>query len=135
MKMRTGKEGRQLTCEVWAARNMIIQPGIPVGMEPDTVGYAVCRFLPKCEILCRDYVEQSYRLRLAKGRKRRPVISWFTVPARMLELPGGVVKATVAIFPEGVEVRSVVLGTPGLPQKACRSGKKRPEIRVFRSAS
>ena len=85
MKMKTGKEGRRLSCDVWTAKELKFQTEIPCSLESDAVGYAACRFLTKCEILCRDYVEQSYRLRLKQGKGRRSVRSRFTAPARMMD--------------------------------------------------
>ena len=135
MKMKTGKEGRQLICEVWAAKDLKILGNCPRDLDPDTIGYAVCRFLTKCDLLCREYVEQSYRLRLARGRKRRPVKSFFTAPARKLELPGCYLQAEVLISPAGVEVCCVEFAAVKEKLKKHHMKKDRPVIRVYRSAS
>ena len=135
MKMKTGKEGRRLACDVWAAKELKFKTEIPCSLESDTIGYAACRFLTKSEILCRDYVEQSYRLRLKQGKGRRPVRSWFTAPARMLELPGAKVEGRVMITRKGVEVQSVSIMATNEMGKQKTSVKEKTAIRVYRSAS
>ena len=47
MKMKTGKEGRRLSCDVWSAKKLKFQTEILCGLESDTIGYAACRFLSK----------------------------------------------------------------------------------------
>ena len=135
MKMKTGKEGRRLSCDVWSAKKLKFQTEILCGLESDTIGYAACRFLSKCDILCRDYVEQSYRLRLKQGKGRRGVRSWFTAPARMLELPGAKVEVRVMITQKGVEVQSVSIMATNEMGKQKTSVKEKTAIRVYRSAS
>lgn len=135
MKMKTGKEGRCLSCDVWAAKELKFQTEIPCSLESDTIGYAACRFLSKCDILCRDYVEQSYRLRLKQRKGRRGVRSWFTAPSRMLELPGAKVEVRVMITQKGVEVQSVSIMATNEMGKQKTSVKEKTAIRVYRSAS
>ena len=135
MKMKTGKEGRRLSCDVWTAKELKFQTEIPCSLESDAVGYAACRFLTKCEILCRDYVEQSYRLRLKQGKGRRSVRSRFTAPARMMELPGAKVEVRVMITPKGVEVQSVSIMAANETGQQKPPLKEKAAIRVYRSAS
>ena len=135
MKMKTGKEGRRLSCGVWAAKAFKYQAEIPCGLESETIGYAVCRFLTKCDTLRRDYVEQSYRLRLKQGKGRRSVRSRFTAPARMMELPGAKVEVRVMITPKGVEVQSVSIMAANETGQQKPPLKEKAAIRVYRSAS
>ena len=78
-------------------------------MEPDTIRYAVCRFFSRTPALCRAYAWESYQLRLARGKGRRPRRHRCTIPAPLMELPAGWVQVRFQVDPTGVTIRQISL--------------------------
>ena len=86
---------------------MAITGDAACGLEPDMVGYAVCRFVRKSRRLREEYVNRSYWLRFAKGKEKRRERLDFEAPAVLLELPGVWVRVSVTIDAAGVTVKRV----------------------------
>ena len=87
-------------------------------LAPETAGYAACRFLTRCPELKGALVSLSRELRLAR-HGRRTVRRTVTVPARLLELPGGRARLRLTVTARGVTVELLELleappaGSPG----------------------
>ena len=116
MKLTTGTGWGAVSCQISPAQDVTVENRLRFHPETDTVCYAVCRFFTKTPALCRAYARESYRMRLAKGKGRRPQRHRITLPAPLLELPAGWVQVRFQVDPEGVTVRQVVLTErfPGL---------------------
>ena len=109
MKMTSENEYGSYACELIAAKELRFHADFPCDVELDTVRYAVCRFLRKSKSLCKEYVKESYRLRLASGKGRKTKRRWCLAPAALLELPGAWVHIGVSISATGVTVEQVGL--------------------------
>ena len=96
---------RPYSCPVKTARDLCLDLRVPCGLETESVGYAVRRFIRRSPALMRDFAGESYRLRLERGRSRR----CFTAPAPLLELPGSWVSVFLRITPAGAEVTRIGL--------------------------
>ena len=109
MQMKCGGSCRELKCCVEYDRRLTVIDRVNSGLLPDTVGYAVCRFLCHNEGLSRALVRQSYDLRFAKGKGARSVRRQWVVPAVLLELPGAWVRFSCIVTAKGVTVTRVCL--------------------------
>lgn len=99
-------KGSAYSCELNAAANVRFQLDLPV--PEDTAVYAVKRFISHSPILRRVCTYRSYRLRIGiKGKRLRTLT--FEVPARLLELPGSSVRATLQVNQQGVTITAVSL--------------------------
>lgn len=99
-------KGSAYSCELSAAANVRFHLDLPV--PKDTAVYAVKRFISHSPILRRACTYRSYRLRIGgKGKKLRSLT--FEVPARLLELPGASVRATLQVNQQGVSIAAVSL--------------------------
>ena len=106
MKMTVGTGYGARSCAVEAAKNMTVA-GAPAGLERDTLAYAACRFLTKSGAMCRAWVNESYRLRFARGREKRVCRHRCTAPAALLELPGTWVRLRLSVSARGVTVEEL----------------------------
>lgn len=109
MNMQATYGYRTMKCEVEADRNLSIYTARPVDLCDDAICYAVRRFLCRSRAICREFVKESYEMRVEKGggkkRKRRRVIA----PAAAAELGCGWVVIDLCISPAGVTVKSIAL--------------------------
>ena len=102
---------RPYSCPVKAARDLRLDIRVPCGLEPESIGYAVRRFIRRSPALMKRYAGESYRFRLGKRRKADRA---FAAPAVLLELPGAWAQVRLTVTPAGVTIRRVGL-YPGLP--------------------
>lgn len=98
-----------LSCDVSAAKSLRVLNWTDTPLEPDVAAYAVCRFLRKSRALCGEYVRESYRLRLAKGKARKTKYRSFLAPASLMELPGVWCAVKLYVSSSGVVVEAVGL--------------------------
>ena len=109
MKLTLGNGYGSLSCEVSAAKTLRVTDRVGASLRGDVVGYAVCRFLRRSRALAREYVRQSYDLRLEKRRSGRTGTRRFLAPAPLLELPGAWCAVRLSVTAAGVTVESVGL--------------------------
>ena len=95
-------------CEVRDAAGLTVFCGLK-GIHPDTVSYAVKRFLVKDGRMRASIARQSYRLRLEKGKRRKPVRRTVRGSARRFGLPGDTVAASFTVSAEGASLDSAEL--------------------------
>lgn len=109
MKMVSRTPSCSIMCQIEAAKDFRFRSGVSCDLLPESIGYAVCRFLQATPALRHSLVLESYRLRLAKGKERRTHRRSFVAPAALLELPGGWVQVRLTVTPIGVTVTEVRL--------------------------
>lgn len=109
MKMTHGTGWSAVSCQINADPNVRVENRLHTSLEPDTICYAVCRFFARTPALCRTYTWESYRLRLARGKGRRPRRHRCTIPAPLMELPAGWVQVQFQVDPAGVSIRQISL--------------------------
>lgn len=116
MKMTYGTGWSAVSCQIAADPNLRVENRLSPSLEPDTIRYAVCRFFVKTQSLCHTYTWESYRLRLARGKARRPRRHSCAVPGPLMELPAGWVQIRFQVDPSGVTIRQITLTAdyPGL---------------------
>lgn len=114
MKMTYGTGWSAVSCQINADINLRVENRLAGFLDADTVRYAVCRFFTKTPSLCRTYAWESYQLRLARGKGRRPHRHCCAIPAPLMELPAGWVQVRFQVDPVGVSIRQIVL-TPEYP--------------------
>ena len=106
MKMTTGGGYRELSCDLSVSPKLSVETTIPCDYEPDTIAYAVCRFLKRSNVQ-KQYVTDSYYLRFGRGKKNKT--HWFTAPGEMMGLPESCVLVRVSINAIGVAVEKIVI--------------------------
>ncbi len=99
---------RSLRCQVRDSSDLKVSCALR-GIHPDTVCYAVKRFLVKDGRMRASVARQSYRLRLEKGKRRKPVPRTLRGPAARFGLPGDTVSAAFTVSAEGVLLTSAEL--------------------------
>lgn len=109
MNMQATYGYRTMKCEVEADKDLSIYTAHPVELCDDAICYAVCHFLCRSGAICRQYVKESYEMRVEKGsgkrRKRRRVIA----PAAVAELGCGWAVIDLCISPAGVNIKRIAL--------------------------
>ena len=103
-----GFGNHDVRCEVRDAAGLKVSCGLR-GVHPDTVSYAVKRFLVKDGRMRASIARQSYRLRLEKGKRRKPVQRTLRGPAARFGLPGDTVIAAFTVSAEGALLTSAEL--------------------------
>lgn len=103
MKLNTAGTENRITADL-TAEALRVLPAVPEGLLPETLRYAVCRFLRQAEPLAGLYAGESFRMRLARGRGRKPETFTCVTPAALLELPGNLILLRVCVSPELVSV-------------------------------
>lgn len=110
MKLTTGTGYGAISCNIEASKAMLFTTEVPCnGLGTEAAGYAVCRFLKKDPKTAYRYIRESYRLRLASGKKRKSRFCWLSGSAHALELPGAWVRIQLRVDPEGITVERVEL--------------------------
>ena len=96
---------KNLMCEVNTNSAMKTSIG---EFDAETVSYAVCRLFAKSEKFCREYVTESYYMRLAKGKARRARKHRCVVPAFLAELDGELLQIDFTVDVVGVTIQRVI---------------------------
>ena len=109
MIMKHGTSRNAIQCQISPAKELRFFSQVPCDLELDTVAYAVCRFFVKSPAMCRLCAPESYRIRLATGRKRKAQRHKCLLPAPLLELPGGWARIYYTVDAIGVTVQEVSL--------------------------
>lgn len=109
MKMQATYGYRTLACEVEAGRNLSIYTAHPVDLCDDAICYAVRRFLCRSGTICRQYVKESYEMRVEKGRGKKRKRCRVIAPAAAAELGLGWLVIDLCISPAAVTVKRIVL--------------------------
>ena len=87
-------------CEISVAADYRLISLVPCEYEKDTVAYAVERFFTQSKRFCRECTQESWKLRIAKGRKDKKHSFVYIIPAVLMELPGtGSDSAEILILP------------------------------------
>ena len=109
MNMQATYGYRTIKCDVEADKDLSIYTAHPVDLCDDAICYAVRRFLCRSKTICKEFVKESYALRVEKGggkrRKRRRVIA----PAAAAEMGFGWAVIDLCISPAGVTVKRIAL--------------------------
>lgn len=102
---------RTRTCELTFDTNFTFSFGsiIRCDYPEDTIKYAIQRFFIKNEQMRRDCTYESWQIRLASGKKRRPRYYKYLIPAKRLELPGSWARVILSIDASGVTVKKLDL--------------------------
>jgi len=95
---------KSLMCEIKARSRLKAEIG---DMCTEAVIYAVCRLFTKSTSLCREYVTESYYMRLAKGKGRRAKNHRCIVPAFLAELDGELIQIDFSVDVVGVTIQSI----------------------------
>ena len=105
MKM-TAKYGyRKVTCDLIREKDMNVQVrDMPTDLLPETVVYAVCRFLRHHQELMTGYIRQSYNLRFARNRTLRHEM---VLPSLPMDLPIGCVRLRFFVKADGIHIYSI----------------------------
>lgn len=93
-----------LECQIKA------RPGLDASMGElcsDAVIYGVSRLLARSESACREYVCQSYRMRLATGKGRRSQRRRCIIPAFLAEIDGELLRIDLTIDCSGVTIQNI----------------------------
>lgn len=77
--------------------------------DNETIAYAVERFLVQCPRFVRECTNESWQVRIAKGKERRPRRFTYLVPGILMELPGEWVRLTGDIDAVGIKIKKVEL--------------------------
>lgn len=109
MKMVSKTATSTITCQIEVDKNCRIHFCTACKLLPESVAYAVCRFIQAAPSLRHGLVQESYHLRLAKGRERCTQHRSFVVPAVLMDLPGGWVQVSVTVSPEGITISKIHL--------------------------
>lgn len=109
-----------VVCEVEVSEDYNFRTEVSCEYRKDTIAYAVELFLTKCRRFCRECTYESWKLRIAKGKKRPSRNFTYLIPAALMELPGGWVRLTGNIDEAGVIIKKVEL----LKVNSCFEGGK-----------
>lgn len=126
MKMVSKTAASTCTCQLQAAKELHFSSCVDCLLAVESVGYAACRFIRRSPALRHTLTQESYRLRLAKGRERRKQYHSFVAPAALMELPGAWVSVRLTVDPEGVTVEGMSLSEE---YPYSRPGKRRDSAR------
>ena len=107
-------------CEISVAADYRLLSLVPCEYEKDTVAYAVERFFTQSKRFCRECTQESWKLRIAKGRKDKKHSFVYIIPAVLMELPGNWIRLSGNIDAAGVNVREVEI----LEEHPCFSGQE-----------
>lgn len=100
---------RTLTCEVKADKSISIHTAHPVNLHDDTISYAVQRFLSKSKSVCKQYVRESYEMRVSKGRGKKQKRFQVIAPAALADLGYGWLVIDICVTATGVTVKRIAL--------------------------
>ena len=81
----------------------------PDGYGREAITYALTRFFRKNACAREKLVTQSWKMRFAKGKGRRPCNITLTIPAAALELPCGTAQIRLTVDANGIEIRHFLL--------------------------
>ncbi len=95
---------KNLQCEVKAQSGLKTEIG---DLCAQAVSYAICRCFVKSEALCREYVYESYRMRLAAGKGRKPKHHSIILEAAQAEVEGELLHIEFTVDTTGVTVQSI----------------------------
>ena len=79
------------------------------GLCSEAVVYAVSRLFASCGELRRSCVTESYAMRIASGKGRKPRRRSCVLPAALVEIDGGWLRVGYTVSTEGVTIQSVSL--------------------------
>ena len=123
MILRTTGSVNPITVEVKAAQPLRFHSEYRCELEPETLAYAVFRFLRHNPGLLRRLAAESFRLRFEKGKRRRPVRRRCRAPAMLLELPGAWATVDFLVGAEELLVSALTLSAEPLnstgPKNRC----------------
>lgn len=96
-------------CEVTVVNEFIFRSEVECLYDRDTVVYAVERFFSRCTRFTRECTRESWQIRIAKGKARRPHKFTYLVPGVLMELPGKWVRVGGDIDVVGVNIKKIEL--------------------------
>ena len=102
-KMNYGSYG----CEISVKEDFMFSVPGSYGYERDVVAYAVERFFSKNEKMRKEFTQESWKIRLAKGKRNKQHEFSYTIPANLMELPGNWIKVSGKVESAGVIVKKV----------------------------
>ena len=107
MKINYGK----ICCDLEISSDFTCDHGSEVrcGYPKDTIEYAVIHFFRRSEKLKKSFAQESWQMRLAKGKGGRPHRYIYCIPAKDLELPGSWAVINLTVSNIGVTVHSLKL--------------------------
>ena len=73
----------------------------------EAVVYGVSRLMSKSESVCREYVCESYRMRLATGKGRRSKRHSCVIPAFLAEIDGELLRIDLTVDGSGVTIQNI----------------------------
>ena len=109
MIMRATYGYRTLTCEIKADKNLSICVAHPTTFHDDTISYAVRRFLCGSKSICKQYVRESYEMRVSGGRGKKQKRFQVIAPAAVAELGYGWLVIDICVSALGVNVKRIAL--------------------------
>ncbi len=109
MKMQATYGYRILTCEIETDKNISVYNAFPTEFHDDTLCYAARRFLCGSVAVCRQYVKESYEMRVEKGRGKKRRRYRVIAPAAALELGRGWTVIDLCVSAAGVAIKRVAL--------------------------
>ncbi len=95
---------RGLECQIKARPGLEAEIG---GLCSEAVVYGVCRLLSKSSNVCRQYVCESYRMRLAAGKGRKALHHSCVIPAFLAEIDGELLRIDLMVDSSGVTIKSI----------------------------
>lgn len=98
-----------IICEVSVAVNCTITVSDCYEYPKDTIAYAVEKFFSQHAKTYRECTYESWRLRIAKGRKKKIRRFEYIIPAVLMELPGNWVRVCGDINVVGVNINRIEL--------------------------
>lgn len=122
-KMRYGS----FVCEVTVVNGFAFHSEVKYLYDRDTVAYAVERFFVRCSRFTRECTTESWQIRIATGKARRPHKFSYLVPSVLMELPGRWVRISGDIDAVGINVKKVEL----IREHPCFAEKNKILTRVY----
>lgn len=96
-------------CEVTVENGFSFYSEVECMYDNETIAYAVERFLVHCPRFVKECTNESWQIRIAKGKERRPHRFTYLVPGILMELPVEWVRLTGDIDVIGINVKKVEL--------------------------
>jgi len=105
MKMKNGT----IACEFSVRPDFSFVSHVPCEYGGDTVSYAIRQFVKHCGKFQREGAMESWRFRIASGKRAKKSSHTYLAPAVLMELPGEWAAISYNIDAVGVEVWKVEL--------------------------
>ncbi len=96
---------RSLECEVKVRSGLKVEIG---ELCADAVNYAVCRLFVRSSGLCREYVRESYCMRIANGKGKKSRRHRSVLPAFLAEMEGELLQIDFTVDSTGVTVQGIL---------------------------